>query len=287
MSLGYNCDYQARLDDLKRDGKIVYGKKILPSYIPYKLWDEKTDTFDITKIIKIYNLFKYNMSIVSKYFKAKWVEPEELLVATKTMIWDWTSQEELETTANSIEKFGVYFPIFVLPRGLLHNQICDEKEMARLKSLNLYNSYNGNHRIDAIQYLKNQNRFNKKVLIYEIPPFCEKSCTGFRYTKIDYNLSNELTKYKFEEAIIMAHLSYLEDEMKMYNLKNLWSIDGISIVYVDDYNTAFRIMTEFQNALEPPLTRYFEIYNKLPDGLDNRYFNDYNVWENDKYGIVC
>ena len=285
MSESCNCDYQARLDDLKRKGKIVYGKKILPSYKPYELWNENTDTFDIDKINKLYMLFKYNMAIVSKYFRPIWVEPEELLVTTKTMIWDWTSQEELEMTANSIETFGVYLPIFVLPKGMLHNQICDKDEMDRLKSINLYNSYNGNHRIDAIQYLKKNGRFNKKVLVYEIPPFCEKSCTGFRYTRIDHNEENELTNHKFEEPIIMSHLYYLEDEMKMYNLKTFYKDNGISSVVVDNYNTAFRIMTEFQNALEPPLTRYFEIYGKLPDGFDNKYFNDYDIWVKNQYGI--
>jgi len=275
-----NCDYIERQKDLNKNGKRLYGKKMLQSHVPYNIWNEETDTFDLDKILKIYECFKYNMILLSEDFIPHWIEPEGLLYTTKSLIWDWTDESELNKTADSIEKYGLYFPIFVLPKGMLHNQICDLEEEARLKNLNIYNSYNGNHRIDAIQFLKENNRFNKKILVYEIPPYCQKSCTGFKYTFIDHNEPNELTDYKLKTGVRLYHLSYLEDEMKMSNLEFCKNIeDGIVQVRVDNYNTAFRILTEMQNALEAPLTRYFELYNKLPDGLDNSFFNNYEIWK--------
>ena len=85
-----------------------------------------------------------------------------------------------------------------------------------------------------------------EVLIIEIPIFCEKSCTGFKYTPIDYRVGNKLTSYKLKKPVNLYHLSYLEDEMKMYYTNPIKEIDdGIVLLNVDDYNTAFRILTEF------------------------------------------
>lgn len=271
-----NCDFTNRMKDLESGKPISYGKALLTSDEKYNLWNKNTDEFDVKKIVYIYNLFKENIKLLKNDFLHSWVSPSDLLYATKGKIWDWTSKEEYEMTKESIEKCGMYFPIFVLPRGILHNQICSLEEMIKLQSLQKYNSYNGNHRIDAIQHMNLD-----EVLIIEIPVFCEKSCTGFKYTPIDYRIGNKLTSYKLKKPVNLYHLSYLEDEMKMYYTNPIEKIDdGIVLLNVDDYNTAFRILTEFQNALEPPLTRYYQLYKKLPIGIDCNCFNNKKDWEN-------
>lgn len=276
MSCETNCDFTNRMKDLKSGKPISYGKALLISDEYYSLWDKKTDSFNLEKIVFLYNLFKENIKRLKEDFPHSWTSPNNLLYATKGKIWDWTSKEEYEMTKESIEKCGMYFPIFVLPRGILHNQICSLEEMARLQSLQKYNSYNGNHRIDVIQHMD-----LNEVLIIEIPIFCEKSCTGFKYTPIDYRIGNKLTSYKLKKPLNLYHLSYLEDEMKMYYVNPIKEIEsGIVLLDVDDYNTAFRILTEFQNALEPPLTRYYQLYKKLPDGIDCNCFNNKKDWEN-------
>ena len=269
-----NCDFNNRMKDLESGKPLSYGKALLTSDEKYELWDKETDQFNIEKIVLLYNLFKENIKLLKEDFKHSWTSPNNLLYATKGKIWDWTSEEEFEYTKESIEKCGMYFPIFVLPKGILHNQICSFEEMEHLKSLNKYNSYNGNHRIDVIQHLNLD-----EVLIIEIPPFCEKSCTGFKYTPIDYRMKNKLTSFKLKKEVNLFHLSYLEDEMKMYFTNPVDKIEnGIDVLKVDDYNTAFRILTEFQNALEPPLTRYYQLYKKLPEDIDCGCFNNKEEW---------
>lgn len=269
-----NCDFTNRMKDLESGKPISYGKALLTSDEKYNLWNKETDEFDIEKIVYLYNLFKENIKRLKNDFIHSWISPNDLLYATKGKIWDWTSEEEYEYTKESIEKCGMYFPIFVLPKGILHNQICSFEEMEYLKSLQKYNSYNGNHRIDVIQHLPIE-----KVLIIEIPLFCEKSCTGFKYTPIDYRRKNKLTSYKLKQSLNLYHLSHLEDEMKMYYTNPIEKIEeGIVVLDVDDYNTAFRILTEFQNALEPPLTRYYQLYHRLPDGINCDCFNKKEEW---------
>lgn len=270
-----NCDFTNRMKDLESGKPISYGKALLTSDEKYNLWNKETDEFDIEKIVYLYNLFKENIKRLKNDFIHFWVSPNDLLYATKGKIWDWTSEEEYEYTKESIEKCGMYFPIFVLPKGILHNQICSFKEMEYLKSLQKYNSYNGNHRIDVIQHLPIE-----EVLIIEIPTFCEKSCTGFKYTPIDYRRKNKLTSYKLKQPLDLYHLSLLENEMKMYYTNPVEELEnGIVVLNVDDYNTAFRILTEFQNALEPPLTRYYQLYKKLPKGINCGCFNKKEEWE--------
>lgn len=271
-----NCDFTNRMKDLESGKPISYGKALLTSDEPYFLWDKKTDTFNMDRILYLYSLFKENIKILKEDFPHKWVHPTELLYATKGKIWDWTTEEEFIITKNSIEEYGMYFPLFVLPQGILHNQICSLEEMKYLESLQKYNAYNGNHRIDVLQHLNNI----EEVLIIQIPLFCEKSCTGFKYTPIDYRSKNKLTSYKLKQPVSLFHLSHTEKEMKMYHVQPKKILeDGVAILEVDDYNTAFRILTAFQNVLEPPLTRYYQLYNKLPEGLDCDCFNIKKEWE--------
>ena len=271
-----NCDFTNRMKDLESGAPISYGKALLTSDEFYSLWDKTTDTFNEEKIVFLYNLFKENIKKLKEDFSHKWVKTEELLYATKGKIWDWTSEEEYQITKESIEKCGMYFPIFTLPQGELHNQLCSLEEMLYLQSLNKYNSYNGNHRIEVVQ---NSNIINE-VLIIEIPAYCEKSCTGFKYTPIDYRMKNKLTEYKLKTPVDLYHLSYLEKEMKMNYVSPKEEIDdGIVILEVHDYNTAFRILTEFQNALEPPLTRYYQLYHCLPKGINTDCFNNKESWK--------
>ena len=270
-----NCDFNNRMEDLKSGKPISYGKALLTSDEYYSLWDKNTDTFDLEKIKRLYNFFKENIKRLKNDFPHSWTSPDNLLYATKGKIWDWTSEEEYLYTKESIEKCGMYFPIFVLPKGILHNQICSFEEMLYLQSLQKYNAYNGNHRIDVLQ-----NSDINEVLIIEIPLFCEKSCTGFKYTPIDYRVKNKLTSYKLKQPLELYHLSFLEQEMKMFHTAPKEEIeDGVVILNVDDYNTAFRILTEFQNALEPPLTRYYQLYHTLPSGIDCACFNLKKEWE--------
>ena len=128
-----NCDLRDVLTEEDKKGKLVYGKRMLTSHRNYDLWDEETDKFNIENIESLYRYFIYNMKVVSKVFKTKWVYPFELLTTTKGLIWDWTSEEERIRTAEDILNHGVYFPIFVLDKGLLHNQIATEEEKKKLE----------------------------------------------------------------------------------------------------------------------------------------------------------
>jgi hypothetical protein len=59
-------------------------------------------------------------------------------------------------------------------------------------------------------------------------------------------MKNKLTEYKLKTPVDLYHLSYLEKEMKMNYVSPKEEIDdGIVILEVHDYNTAFRILTEF------------------------------------------
>lgn len=253
-----NCDFIERLKQLQstKPEEMLYGKKRLSSHENYKLYNGID--FNIDNIMRVYAMFTYNVVVLlqSGVFKYEWVDPKELLYATKGKIWDWTSEEEKQSTIHSIKDIGLYFPIFTLSKGILHNQI-DQLEPGTYE--NKYNSYNGNHRIDAIQSIPDYG----KVLILIIPEFCEKSCTGFKYTPIDYSnylaIPDIVSNHPIEgDPVELFHLNKLENEMKMSNLvtktKNIWP--GIDVIQCIDYQCAFRILQEFQNALEVPLTEY-------------------------------
>lgn len=262
-----NCDTRDVLTEKDKQGKLLYGKKILTSDSKYNLWNRETDEFDIKRIEDLYECFVWNMHMVMDDFEPIWVPNKLLLTTTKGLIWDWNDEEERMRTAESIHKCGMYFPILVLPRGILHNQIATEDELEELKAKNLYNSYNGNHRIDAIKCLIEQGLMNEddEVLVYIIPPTCQKSCTGFKYTPINDSVDNELTKNKLKKPILMVHMDYVEHEMKVTNWRDREVVeDGISLVMVDNENVAFRIILELQNILEPALTRYYELHRTLP-----------------------
>lgn len=278
-----NCDLKSRLEDQKLPGKRLYGKRMLTSHRNYNLWNEETDEFNIPKIDKFYRIFIANMYAAAQVFYTLWVPPEKLLTTTKGLIWDWSSEEERLRTADDIAKCGLYFPIFTLEQGKLHNQIMSMEEQAKLAAKGLYNSYNGNHRIDAIHCLVEQGRWpeGKNVLIYLIPEYCQKSCTGFKYTPIDDHLECYLTQWKLPKKIKMVHLDKLEHEMKVFNWREQKKIDDcMSIVTVDNYNVAFRIMLEMQNVLEPVLARYYELHGTLPECITSRniIFNDEDKW---------
>lgn len=279
-----NCDLTDILTDEDRRGRLVYGKKMLVSHRNYDLWNEETDGFNVKNIEKFYKIFINNMKVAARVFETRWVYPNQLLPTTKGLIWDWTSEEEKLRTAQDILEYGVYFPIFTLDKGLLHNQIMSEKEKEKLAAKQLYNSYNGNHRIDAIQYLVKTKKWgkDKKILIYIIPSYCQKSCTGFKYEPIDDSKECGLKKWKLSQVIEMVHLDKVEHEMKVFNWRYKKEIEeGISQVKVDNYNTAFRIMLEIQNVLEPVLARYYQLYGKLPESIirDNRIFNHEPIWK--------
>lgn len=275
------CDI---LTDKDKNDKLSFGKNMLTSHRNYDLWNENNDTFNEENINCLYSLFIYNMVISTKIFKTKWVKPNELITTSKKLIWDWTNDEEKLMTAQDIFKNGMYFPIFTLDKGKLHNQIMNEEELAQLSEKELYNSYNGNHRIDVIHYLQECGKWqNKEVLIYIIPEFCQKSCTGFKYTPIDdSDNSNLLARYKLPFPLYMYHLTNVEHEMKVTNWRNKIDISsGISKVLVDNYNVAFRIVTEFQNVLEQPLVNYYKTFRTLPDMVRDKsqIFNDKDIFK--------
>lgn len=278
------CDLRDIITLRDKQGKQVYGKKMLESHKLYDLWNEETDTFDLSKIELFYSLFIYNMNELKNIFRPKWVKPHELLTTSQKLIWDWSSEEEKKRTADDINKFGTYFPILTLDKGYLHNQIISDKEKEELKKKGLYNSYNGNHRIDAIHFLLEQKIWdkNKDILIYIIPPFCQKSCTGFKYDPIDdHDLNHPLVQWKLDNLITLYHLDYVEHETKVTNWRKLENLtQGISMVKIDNYNVAFRVMLELCNVLEPVLVRYYELNNTLPEFIikKSKAFNNKLSW---------
>lgn len=279
-----NCDLKDVLKTEDKVGeKIVYGKRMLTSHRNYNLWNEERNIFNIRNMERMYGRFLDNMIDVAAVFKTKWVNPNQLLTTSKQLIWDWTDNEEKMKTAKDILENGVYFPIFTLDKGLLHNQIITEEEADVLKTKNLYNSYNGNHRIDVMHYWQEQGKWDKEVLIYIIPEFCQKSCTGFKYDFIDdHDETNPLVQYKLPHPMRMYHLDRLEHEMKVSNWREREEVEpGLSIVMVDNYNVAFRIMTEFQNALEAPLVNYYKTYGNHPWFIEplGAVFNDKELFE--------
>lgn len=278
---GNICDVNNRLNELLSGKPIQYGKARLENDKPYKLWNRETNEFNEEKIIKLYEYFKFNLLtlIKTKNFEYKYVNPDELLVATKGKIWDWTNDKEKKDCIQNIKQYGLNFPIFTLPQGELHNQVVPLKQLKELKKLNKYNSYKGNHRIEALQEIYHQTGEPKEVLIIIIPPYCEKSCTGFQFTPIDYNEKNELTNYKLKTPVKLYHTIYNEDLMKMSNMTYLSEADGIALVNVEDYNTAFRILMEFQYSLTAPLTSYYNIYKSYPKGFNDKLFNNKQSWE--------
>jgi hypothetical protein len=279
-----NCDLRDVLRPEDKQGeKIVYGKKMLTSHRLYDLWNEENDTFNINKIEHFYEIFIKNMHQLQNVFEARWVKPHEILPTSKGLIWDWTSEEEKMRNVEDIRKHGVYFPILTLDRGLLHNQIMSDEEKEALRAKMLYNTYNGNHRADCMQYLVDSGIWSdyKNVIIYIIPPFCQKSCTGFKYDIIDDMVESSLTQQKLKQPINLFHLDKVEHEMKVVNWRNRIEVeDGVSVVGVDNYNVAFRILTEWQNVLEPVLVRYFELHQELPSKITHlsRVFNNEKEW---------
>lgn len=284
MDCNTNCDFRERLKQLQSvpPKQMIYGKKKLESHLKYDLINDD-NSVNTSKLSVMYDMFKYNILQVIKagLFEWAWVDPDDIITATKGKIWGWSNDKEKEFTKNSIETFGLHFPIFTLPLGIPHNQI---DEIPEDITKNLYNSYNGNHRIDAIQELHREGRYNKKVLIIIIPPFCEKSCTGFRYTPIDYQ-SDRIPDMVLEhptQTVTMFHLRFLEDEMHIYNMPtehfNVW--DGIDVVNVIDYQAAFRILQEFQNALEIPLLEVDkDIQGTGPHNLESSTYGKYFSFE--------
>ena len=269
------CDYTERIAQFKRGKNLVYGKHRIDSYQYYDLINE-TGAINVDKIEYIYSLFLYNLKVLTDagIFKVNWLQPEELIPATEGAFWSWNDDEELNTAIKSYCEYGFYFPIFTLPKGIPHNQIEIPENMN-----NLYNAYNGNHRISVLHEAPKRIPCFKEdiidecgVMTIEIPPFCEKSCTGFKYTPLKYNADGpinipELQKFN---PIPLFHLNKCNIEMKIDLLEyekicyDIPLCDGVDVVNVCDYQLAFRILQEFQNVLEYPLTAYYKEYNALP-----------------------
>lgn len=275
-----SCDYTERLAQFKIGKDLVYGKHVIESYKYYDLINN--GEVDENKVSYLYSLFLYNLKILTDagIFKINWLKPHEMVYATKGVFWDWTNEEEYaEMLSCVIQNHGFYFPIFTLPKGIPNNQITPPENMK-----SLYNAYNGNHRIDIAQYIESYGGFDgdtyltnifgyHKLLTIEIPEFCEKSCTGFKYTPLVYDINGPvgLPEYQQFDPIRLFHLRYCSDEMKIDILnyeKESWDIplcNGIDVVDVRDYQFAFRILQEFQNVLEYPLT----YYHKKSKGMHN------------------
>lgn len=285
----------ARLEQLRDTTKEkLYGKNIMENdYIKRLCWkslDNDTYEFDEVKIQRIYSLFRYNVDTLVKHdiFELKTLPVFQLLPAAHKVIWDWCSEEEKMECVKSIKECGVYFPIFVLPKGVTHNQIghIGEFNATIIEEYGFYNSYNGNHRIDALHYIDKelrtarQNNKSLKTNVLIIPPYCEKCCTGFNYTPLDYcknlpSLSTEHTLDSLIGDVKLFHITTCDEEMKMYNIpihtKSIYP--DIDYVYAVDYQMCFRILQEFQNILEVPLTMYYRQNGKLPDGIDTSWCN--------------
>lgn len=288
-----NCDLMARLEQLRDTTKEkLYGKNILENeYIKRLCWKNKDGEyeFDTAKIERLYALFRYNIDTLVKHdiFEMKMLKVTDLITATAKKIWDWNSEEEKMECVQSILDCGVYFPIFVLPKGIAHNQvgISGDIDAKIIKDVGLYNSYNGNHRIDALQYInKNhkarQNNKTLKTNVLIIPPYCEKCCTGFNYTPLDYclelpSIATEHTLDNLIGDVKLFHIITCNKDMKMYNIPTHTRdvYPDIDYVYAIDYQMCFRILQEFQNVLEVPLTMYYRRYGKLPDGIDTSWCN--------------
>ena len=282
------CDYTERLAQFRRGDNLVYGKERVNSYKKYDLiYPESSDDngkpkwcHNIDKIEHIYSLFLYNLKVLSDagIFKIRFIEPTNLVYATKGVFWDWTDKKEFDKMKLCVETYGLYFPIFVLPEGIPHNQIDD------IDITGKYNAYNGNHRIDIVQTIYKDNRdkfievFNgDQLLCVEIPQFCEKSCTGFKYTPIRYDSNGpvDIPEYQQFDPINLFMLRHTnsDDEMKIdlaeYHRTNfdIPLCGGIDVVAVKDYQVAFRILQSFQNVLEYPLTSYYDKHNSMPEQI--------------------
>lgn len=268
-----SCDYTERLAQFKRGKDLVYGKHVIESYKYYNLL--KDGEVDINKASYMYGLFVFNLKTLADagIFKINWLRPHEMVYATKGVFWDWTNKDEFNTMLDTVLHLnGFYFPIFTLPKGVPHNQIEPPDNME-----SLYNAYNGNHRIDIAQYIESYGGFDSdkymtsifgyhSLLTVEIPEFCEKSCTGFKYTPLVYDANGPvgIPEDQMFEPIKLFHLRYCSDEMKIdvrnYKKEN-WDLpicQGVDLIEVSDYQFAFRILQEFQNVLEYPLTYYYK-----------------------------
>ena len=283
------CDYSERLKQFRRGKDLVYGKERIKSYKLYGLVDEH-NPYDPDKLTYIYSLFLWNLRelVRSSNFKVNWLKPNQLVTATKGIFWDWNNKNELEDSINDVEKNGMHFPIFTLPKGIPHNQIDIPSNME-----NLYNAYNGNHRIDILRYMNNVS----EVFTLEIPEFCEKSCTGFKYTPLVYDKdgNSDFGKQKLKEPVKLFHLRYCNDEMKIdysnYDKVENYDIplcEGVDLIDVTDYQFAFRILQEFQNVLEYPL-KYLNDINMYPVDikLRSKIFETRENWDKFTYNGLC
>lgn len=269
-------DYKDMLND--KHTEKLYGKNILTSYKDYfkELEDCTSKDFELV-LERLYALFKYNVvTLLSRNFITyKWVVPDDLLTATKGMIWDWTDDVEEKKCMGSILYHGLYFPIITYNRGILHNQI---KPIIDIDTRNMYNCLDGNHRVDAIKTLYEMGKFYSKVLILIMPSQCQYYCNSNRhYTPIDYDKElPDICDQKLPYPVQLFHLYKCEDEMKFTNLEVVKpnTHPGVNLVNVTDYQAVLRILEEFQNVLEVPLTKYFDKYGKLPEYINVELFND-------------
>ena len=286
------CDYSERIAQFKRGENLVYGKHRIDSYQYYDLIDSNGKV-NVEKVEYIYSLFLYNLKVLTEagIFKVNWLNPDVLIPSTEGAFWSWNNEEELNEAIESFTEYGFYFPIFTLPKGIPHNQIDIPEDME-----NLYNSYNGNHRISVLKKVKEINKnfndmiYNGTVMTIEIPPFCEKSCTGFKYTSLVYDCDGPVNipeEQRFT-PIQLFHLNKCEDEMKidLFNYEKIcYDIpicSNVDVVAVQDYQLAFRILQEFQNVLEYPLTLYYKENKKFSDtfAVTMTVVNDKNCWDN-------
>ena len=291
------CDYTERVAQFKRGKNLVYGKHRIDSYQYYNLVDNN-ETIHMGKVEYIYALFLYNLKVLTDVgiFKVNWLNPDVLLPATEGAFWSWNDKAELDEALESFSEYGFYFPIFTLPKGIPHNQIEIPENMAEL-----YNAYNGNHRIDVLKKAKERIKsfddlvYNGTVMTIEIPPFCEKSCTGFKYTPLVYDINGpvNIPEDQIFEGIQLFHLNRCEDEMKIDLLKyekicyDIPLCTGVDVVKVQDYQLAFRILQEFQNVLEYPLTLYYKKNKSFTESFartinilnDREYWNNFSVYD--------
>lgn len=296
------CDYTEFIKQYKRDNKnLVYGKSRIRSYEYYDLI--QNDTVNIDKVSYIYTLFLYNLKVLveSGVFKINMLAPHDIITATQGVFWNWSNNEEMEECIRSvIDSKGFYFPIFTLPKGVPNNQIDIPENME-----NLYNTYNGNHRLCVAQYIEAYGAFDgstwitnvfgqDKLLTIEIPEFCEKSCTGFKYTPLIYDANGPTDPdmaHLLENPVELFHLNRCSEEMKIdisRYFREDWDIPlcrGVDLVRVKDYQFAFRILQEFQNVLEYPLTYYYHINHTLPESILHkmRIVNDYECWKTNTF----
>lgn len=123
----------------------------------------KAISMDIDEFLGLcYQHFLNNIEELKKVFPYRVIKLSEIEVIPYGEIWAWGSDEEFQMTMDELYNFGMYLPIIVLEKGILHKGSDPDK----------YQVLDGLHRVEVLQTLLKDGKIADKIEAFIFPEEC-------------------------------------------------------------------------------------------------------------------